>query len=158
MLYKINKILKNAKELKILAKSIAKIIRKNCLIYLKGQLGSGKTTFAKYFISALGYKGLVKSPSYNIVEYYELEEKNVYHFDFYRIRNSKDLYFIGWKDFLCNKSIIIVEWPEKGGNLMPNPNLEIIFNILYSKNTIKRSIEIIQLKKLKKNKNILSIE
>jgi tRNA threonylcarbamoyladenosine biosynthesis protein TsaE len=92
-------------------------------IFLHGQLGAGKTTFVRGFLKGLGHKGKVKSPSYNLVESYELGKKSIFHFDFYRIQDMHELDFIGIQDYWQPSSIFLIEWPEKGGTILPPVDL-----------------------------------
>lgn len=105
------------------------------VIYLCGELGTGKTTFAKGFLNGLGYKGTVKSPTYNIVECYHLPNLIVNHFDFYRLSNEQDLELIGIRDFFCKNCLSLIEWPEKFLFSLPSPDL--ILNIKYKKKNLR---------------------
>ena len=114
-----------------LAKTVACLSSKSEVIYLIGDLGVGKTTFAKYFINALGYKGNVKSPTFSIVELYELESNNfVAHFDFYRISSSDDICYLGIDDYDQDNYILLIEWPKHGYGAIPKAtvNVTIEFN------------------------------
>jgi tRNA threonylcarbamoyladenosine biosynthesis protein TsaE len=93
------------------------------VIFLYGELGAGKTTLVRGFLRAMGYTDKVKSPSYNLVEYYDIQGKSILHFDFYRIRDPHELDFMGIQDFWQSSSIFIVEWPEKVAHLLPPVNL-----------------------------------
>lgn len=115
--------------LQSLAERLANRMEKSALIYLNGSLGAGKTTFSQFLIQALGYSGRVKSPTYTLVEGYELPERTIYHFDLYRLADPGELEFIGWRDYLAQQAIIIVEWPEKGGSLMPQADFAISLSV-----------------------------
>ena len=95
------------------------------VVYLRGELGAGKTTFVRYYLSALGYTGLVKSPTYALVEPYHFFESEVYHFDLYRLMQPKELYDIGMDDYFTDCSQVFVEWPEKASGVLPVCDLEI---------------------------------
>ena len=99
------------------------------LIFLIGELGAGKTTLCKGILRGLGHKGVVKSPTYNIVETYETSGFLIFHFDFYQISHPKELSNIGIQEYLdTNNGVSIIEWPEKMISFLPDPDIEIILN------------------------------
>jgi tRNA threonylcarbamoyladenosine biosynthesis protein TsaE len=92
-------------------------------INLKGELGTGKTTLVRGFLNALGYSGIVKSPTYTLVEPYSLPQGSIYHFDLYRLHTPDELEAIGVRDYLDGDSTCLVEWPEKAGHIFSSPDL-----------------------------------
>jgi tRNA threonylcarbamoyladenosine biosynthesis protein TsaE len=95
------------------------------VLHLRGDLGAGKTTLVRGLLRALGYAGRVKSPTYTLVEPYEDLRLNVYHFDFYRFKNREEWLSSGFRDYFNPQSLCIVEWPERAGDLLSAPDLEI---------------------------------
>ena len=94
-------------------------------IHLIGQIGAGKTTFARGFILGLGFVGPVKSPTFTIVETYSKGSCTVSHFDLFRLKSAEELVHIGFDDYFDSNSIILIEWPELALGVLPNPDLTI---------------------------------
>lgn len=94
-------------------------------LHLRGELGSGKTTVVRGILRGLGYAGRVKSPTYTLVEPYTLSSIHLYHFDFYRFRDRSEWTASGFREYFDSQSACLVEWPERAGDLLALPDLEL---------------------------------
>ncbi|MEJ2619509.1 MAG: tRNA (adenosine(37)-N6)-threonylcarbamoyltransferase complex ATPase subunit type 1 TsaE [Candidatus Thiodiazotropha sp.] len=110
-------------EQEALGRRLALNCRPPCIVYLAGDLGAGKTTLARGFLRGVGYQGRVKSPTYTLLEPYELDRLNCYHFDLYRLADAEELAYLGIEDLLTEKSVMLIEWPEKGVGGLPAADL-----------------------------------
>src|SRR5680860_642200 len=112
----------NERKLKAFANKMAALLTTPMTIWLEGDLGTGKTSFARHLIHALGYDGRVKSPTYGLMEQYRLDSGQVLHMDLYRIADPDELEFLGLVDLLDQETILLIEWPDKGGQWLPEPD------------------------------------
>jgi tRNA threonylcarbamoyladenosine biosynthesis protein TsaE len=99
------------------------------VVFLRGELGSGKSTFARGALRALGVRGPIKSPSYTLLEIYELPSITVVHLDLYRLLDPEELEHLGLADYHRPGFLWLVEWPERGAGRLPVADLELQFSI-----------------------------
>lgn len=106
-------------------KQLADELKSGCVVYLHGELGAGKTTLVRGILRGLGYADRVKSPTYTLVERYDFDQCAVFHFDLYRLGDPEELEFLGIRDYLDNKAVILVEWPERGEGFLAAADVDI---------------------------------
>ena len=118
-------LLSNEKNTLELGRSISAYLIKGLLIFLKGDLGAGKTTLARGIINGLGHNGPVKSPTYSLIEQYEFDMFTLNHFDLYRFTDPNEWSTSGFQEYINSYDVTLIEWPERSAELLPKPDLEI---------------------------------
>ena len=118
-------LLYNEKNTLDLGENISAHLAEGLLIFLKGDLGAGKTTLARGLIKGLGYVGSVKSPTYSLIEQYEFNAFTLNHFDLYRFTDPNEWSTSGFQEYINSYDVTLIEWPEKSAELLPKPDLEI---------------------------------
>jgi tRNA threonylcarbamoyladenosine biosynthesis protein TsaE len=99
------------------------------VLYLTGELGAGKTTFARGFLAALGVTGAIRSPTYTLLELHELEGTTALHIDLYRLRDPSELEPLGLREWARSRCLWLIEWPERGGGRLPAADLSLTFTV-----------------------------
>jgi len=121
------------------AKEIVNFTQKDLFFIFEGDMGAGKTTLIKSICKELGVKEVVSSPTFSIVNEYAADDRTVYHFDFYRIKNLQEAYDIGYEEYFYSDHICLIEWPEKIAELLPDHYVKIAITAL-DENTRRLSI------------------
>ncbi|MGR9072714.1 MAG: tRNA (adenosine(37)-N6)-threonylcarbamoyltransferase complex ATPase subunit type 1 TsaE [Gammaproteobacteria bacterium] len=118
-------LLKTAEETEEYGAKLFRRLGQKALVFLKGDLGAGKTTLVRGYLRAAGHQGAVKSPTFTLVEEYSVKGRKVLHFDLYRISDPEELDWIGMDDYLFEDAVCFIEWPEMGEGRLPEPDVVI---------------------------------
>ena len=123
MQYSFNLTLNNEQDTQNLAQILAQHFTTG-VVYLIGDLGAGKTTLTRHYLQHLGHQGSVKSPTYTLVEPYQVQGRDIFHFDLYRLNDPYELELMGIRDYLeMPNALFLFEWPSKGGDEIPEADL-----------------------------------
>jgi tRNA threonylcarbamoyladenosine biosynthesis protein TsaE len=137
MQYSFNLTLNNEQDTQNLAQILAQHFTTG-VVYLIGDLGAGKTTLTRHYLQHLGHQGSVKSPTYTLVEPYQVKGRDIFHFDLYRLNDPYELELMGIRDYLeTPNALFLFEWPSKGGDEIPQADL--IIDIQKSEDELTRS-------------------
>lgn len=102
----------------------------NACITLDGELGAGKTTFVRHLLQALGVTGRVKSPTYAVVEPYEVDTGHIWHFDFYRFNDPQEWEDAGFRDIFASEGLKLCEWPANANGMLPTPDIAVRISVV----------------------------
>ena len=128
--------LTSEKEMLGLGASLASLLCGEGVVHLTGGLGAGKTTLCRGILRAMGHTGAVKSPTFTLVEPYQISDSEIYHFDLYRLADPGELEYIGIDEYFGNNKLCLIEWPEKAAGCLPQHDLEITIDVLGEKRII----------------------
>ncbi len=126
---------------------LAQALQANTTVFLQGDLGAGKTTLVRGLLTALGYVGKVKSPTYTLLESYAVHlpaagKVNLYHFDLYRFNDEEEWESAGFREHFNADSVCLVEWPDKAKNCLGEPDLEIAFTVKMMAGSLGRTVRL----------------
>ena len=128
--------LTSEKEMLGLGAVLARFLCGEGVIHLSGGLGAGKTTLCRGILRAMGHSGAVKSPTFTLVEPYQISDSEVYHFDLFRLADPGELEYIGIDEYFGKNKLCLIEWPEKALGYLPQHDLEITIDVLGEKRII----------------------
>lgn len=114
--------------LEVFSGELASALRAPLVVYLEGPLGAGKTTLVRAVLRALGYQGRVKSPTYGLMEQYDLKGISVFHLDLYRVEDAAELEYLALRDLVGEDAVLFIEWPSHGGHAIPPADILIHFS------------------------------
>ena len=113
----------DAAAMESLGGALARVISGGLTVHLRGDLGAGKTTLVRGLLRGFGHQGSVRSPTYTLIEPYELGARRIYHLDLYRLGGPEELEWLGLRDLLDAEAVVLVEWPQRGEGVLPVADL-----------------------------------
>lgn len=119
------RLIKDEDGMRAVGANLVKGLDRAAVITLKGDLGTGKTTLVRGALQALGISSGVRSPTYTLVEYYSFDHISVAHFDLYRLADGEELEYLGYRDYLNENTLCLIEWPERAEGYLQQVDLEI---------------------------------
>ena len=120
--------LETSEDTEALGAALWQALPAKCLLFLYGDLGAGKTTLVRGLLRAAGHQGAVKSPTYTLVEEYEVNGRRLFHFDLYRLKDPEELEWMGMEDYLNQEALCCIEWPQMGEGFLPMADVEVRLN------------------------------
>ncbi|AMK78164.1 MULTISPECIES: tRNA (adenosine(37)-N6)-threonylcarbamoyltransferase complex ATPase subunit type 1 TsaE [Methylomonas] len=132
--------LENSEDTEALGAALWQALPEKCLLFLYGELGAGKTTLVRGLLRAAGYEGAVKSPTYTLVEEYEVNGRHLFHFDLYRLKDPEELEWMGMDDYLNQNALCCIEWPQMGAGFLPTADLEVRLNYFQQQRTAEINV------------------
>jgi tRNA threonylcarbamoyladenosine biosynthesis protein TsaE len=126
-----------------LGRLLAPLLQPGMVVWLNGDLGAGKTTLTRALLRGLGYAGLVKSPTYTLVEVYVVSSLYFYHFDFYRFNEPEEFDDAGLGDYFRSDAVCLVEWPEKAAGFVPAADLALDFRFADASPEAGRDVDLV---------------
>jgi tRNA threonylcarbamoyladenosine biosynthesis protein TsaE len=127
--------LETPEDTEALGAALWQALPEKCLLFLYGDLGAGKTTLVRGLLRAAGHQGAVKSPTYTLVEEYEVNGRRLFHFDLYRLKDPEELEWMGMDDYLNQDALCCIEWPQMGAGFLPKADLEVSLNYFQQQRT-----------------------
>ena len=112
------------------------------VIFLQGQLGAGKTTMVRGLLRGYGHSGVVKSPTYTLLEPYNMSDHEVYHFDLYRVNDPHELEFVGIDEIVDGPGLKLFEWAEKAESWLPEPDVRISLSVVATTEPMSREVRV----------------
>ena len=112
------------------------------VVFLEGQLGAGKTTLVRGVLRGLGHAGVVKSPTYTLLEPYNIAGQEIYHFDLYRVNDPQELEFVGFDEIVDGPGLKLFEWPEQAAAWLPRPDVRVRLSVVTTTDPVSREVSV----------------